>query len=246
MTQVVCVANQKGGVGKTTTVVNIAHLLALSGRRTLVVDLDPQGNSTSVIEPLAHDEPHLLAGGRPVQTERDHLTIAAASQELHELREALSFDDRRHRQVLAQRLEDLTGELDAVLIDCPPSLDMLSINGLIAADLLLIPLQCEYFAMEGLGQILSLYEELRTEGSMANTRLRIMLVMHDEALILNQQVAAEVRGHLTDQVLATTIPRDVALAAAPSHRRTIIEHDPLAPGSIAYLEATREVLDVLG
>ncbi|TVR15023.1 MAG: ParA family protein [Planctomycetota bacterium] len=229
MARVTCVANQKGGVGKTTSAVALAAYLALAGHRTLVADCDSQGNSISVLAAdgaLEEADP-----GHPVVTGREHLWVMPAA-------------DFHERSRLRQVLEPLHADFDHIVIDCPPSLQGVATAAMVASDELLIPIQSEYYALEGLGQILAQVSALREDGYQRPERLRILLCMYDDGLRLCRDVASDVRRHLGDQVMQAMIPRDVALASAPSHRQTIIEHAPLSPGSLAYCAATKEFLHV--
>ncbi len=243
MASVIAIANQKGGVGKTTSVVNLAAFCALAGRRTLVVDNDPQGNASSVLAP-DYDGPSVYGGGRPQPTSLEHLDILPAGNDLGAQQNSLVMREDGD-SALAVKLIPLRDEYDCCFIDCPPSLATLPVNALVAADRVLVPIQCEYYAMEGLGQILAHIEELLERGSSELNRIDILLTMFDAELPFANQVANEVAQHFPDQLLRTRIPRDIALAAAPSHSRTILEHDPLSPGAIAYLAAAKELLDGL-
>lgn len=239
MAQVICIANQKGGVGKTTTALSLAAYAALAGRRTLLVDLDSQGNSSSVLCPDPAQIPAgaaLLSGRQPLSTGRDCLSVLPCGGE--------GAGAGAQRQAVIQALQPYQEAFDQIVIDCPPSLAGVATAAVLAADDLIIPIQAEYYALEGLGQILGLMAELREGGYDRPRRLRILLCMVDERLRLCRDVAHEVRNHLKEQVLTTVIPRDVALASAPSHRQTIIEHQPLSPGSLAYCAAAKEILDV--
>lgn len=240
MAHVVAIANQKGGVGKTTTAVNIAAFAAIAGKRTLLVDNDPQGNASSVLgQDLPGDVFGLYMGGKPVPTPIDGLHLAPAGRDLiHQETRLLGLGHR----VLSELLAPLHADYDLVLIDCPPSLAALPANALAAANEVLIPLQCQYYAMEGLGQILAYLDTWREQG-VAPSRWRVLLTMADPASGLAQQVEREVRGHLGKAVLPTAIPRDEALAAAPSHGQCICIYNPLGPGSLAYLAACKEFLD---
>jgi chromosome partitioning protein len=244
MTTVLAISNQKGGVGKTTTCINLAAFSGMAGRKCLVIDVDPQGNTSSVLTP-EYDGPSVFVGGQPQSTGREGVDIIARGNDLLEF-DRKSKDRPDRAGILKERLALWRDNYDLVFIDCPPSLTALPLNALTAADGVIIPIQCEYYAMEGLGQILALIHEWSEAGRLHLRFCRILLCMHQEDLTLSRQVASEVRTNLPDQVFNTVIPRDVALAAAPSHNRTIIEHDPLCPGAIAYLEACKELLNVIG
>ncbi len=253
-TRVLTVSNQKGGVGKTTTTVNIAAALASVGARVLVIDLDPQGNaSTALGVPHSADVPSVydvlidefpFADVIQVSPESPRLlcapsTIHLAGAEI----ELVSQVAREHR--LRTALEDyLTGleePLDFVLIDCPPSLGLLTINAFTAADELLIPIQCEYYALEGLSQLLG---SVRMIQKHLNPKLHlstILLTMYDGRTRLAQQVAEEVRTHFPKEVLGTIIPRSVRVSEAPSFGQTVIAYDGQSAGAIAYREAAVEI-----
>ena len=248
--RVIAVANQKGGVGKTTTAVNLAAGLALAERRTLLIDLDPQGNATTALGISKQDLPatiyQALIEGEPIEasvrpTALPMLGVVPADIDLVGAEiELVSVEEREKR--LRRALEPVRDRYDFAVVDCPPSLGILTLNGLDAATSALIPLQCEYFAMEGLAHILKtiglirerLNPELQVEG--------IVLTMFDGRTSLAAQVKDEVRRHLGDQILTTVIPRTVRLTEAPSHGKPIMLYDLRSPGSVAYLELTKEVL----
>ena len=252
--RVVAVANQKGGVGKSTTAVNIGAYLALAGARVLVVDLDPQGNASTglgldhrEIEPSLYD---VLTGDAPPATAIRatgvadlHIlpsTIDLAGAEV-ELVSAMSRETR-----LRRALESVDHEYDTILIDCPPSLGLLTVNALAAADELLIPIQCEYYALEGLGQLLRNVELVRAN---LNPELRIggiVLTMYDGRTRLALQVVDEVRKHFTDVVYQTIVPRSVRLSEAPGYGLPIALYDPLSRGGIAYRDLTFELAERSG
>jgi chromosome partitioning protein len=256
-TRMLVVANQKGGVGKTTTAVNIAAALALHGLRVLVVDLDPQGNASTALA-VDHEEGtpgiyDVLIGGAPISkvvVESPDIaglhvvpaTIDAAGAEI-ELVSVVARESRL-RRALTAHLEQAATEhqrYDYVFIDCPPSLGLLTVNALSAADELLVPIQCEYYAMEGLGQLLRTVDQIREH---LNPRLRvgaILLTMFDARTRLAASVAEEVRRHFGAQVLKTAIPRSVRISEAPSHGQTVLTYDPGSPGALSYLQAAVEL-----
>ena len=241
---VIAVANQKGGVGKTTTVVNVAAFCALAGHKTLVIDCDPQGNASSVLDP-EYEGPSVFGGCHPRETSRENLYCIPAGNDLLEQEERLTgLADGRN--LLDQGLKAYKDEFAFIFLDCPPNLTLLPCNALRAADKVLVPLQCEYYAMEGLGQILAFLEEQYEVMGYKPELAGILLTMFDPELELGRDVVSELQQHFPDRCFETIIPRDVALAAAPGHGKTIIEQGPLSPGGVAYLMATKELLDVLG
>ena len=247
--RVLAVANQKGGVGKTTTAVNLGACLATLGYRTLVVDLDPQGNAstglgvnpreleTSMYEVVMQDLP-IDQCIEPTAVR--HLFVAPASLDLAgaeiELVPAFSRELK-----LRRALEPVLPDYDFVLIDCPPSLGLLTVNGLAAAGEVLVPIQCEYYALEGLGQLLRNVELVRKSLNPALELSSIILVMYDARTKLADQVVQEVRAHFGDRVCRTIVPRTVRLSEAPSFGQPIISFDPTSRGAIAYKELAKEV-----
>ncbi len=254
--RVVVVANQKGGVGKTTTTVNIAAALALHGLRVLVVDLDPQGNASTALDvehtegtPGAYD---VLVDGVPLDQVRvpcphvDGLSVIPASIDLAGAEiELVGVEAREFRldRAVAAHLDacDSGGEpLDYVLIDCPPSLGLLTVNALVAGQEMMIPIQAEYYALEGLGQLIRNVELVQQHLNPGLSVAAILLTMYDARTRLAAGVADEVRGHFGDLVLRTAIPRSARLSEAPSHHQTVLTYDPQSAGALSYLDAARE------
>ena len=249
MVRVTACTNQKGGVGKTTTVINLAAYLALSGTRTLVIDLDPQGNATSglgvdrrSVERSAYDAlvDRVPAGELIVGTAIDGLDLLPSTPALSGAEVELVDVPARERRLSAS-LADLSGRYDRVLIDCPPSLGLLTVNALTAADGVLIPIQTEYYALEGLSQLVNTIRRVRES---LNPRLEldgVVLTMFDGRTRLSVQVADEVRRHMNGTVFDTVVPRSVRLSEAPSHGLPIALYDPASRGATAYRELAVEV-----
>ena len=251
-TRVLTVANQKGGVGKTTTTVNVAAALAQSGLKVLVIDLDPQGNASTALGVDHHAEVpsvyDVLVDGKafaevivPCPTVEGLFcapaTIDLAGAEI----ELVSMVAREMR--LGRALNDhlATTDLDYVLIDCPPSLGLLTINAFVAAAEVFIPIQCEYYALEGLSQLLKNIELIRGHLNPGLHVSTILLTMYDGRTRLSSQVADEVRSHFPDQVLRTSVPRSVRVSEAPSFGETVMTYDPTSSGALSYLEAAGEL-----
>jgi chromosome partitioning protein len=253
-TRVIVVANQKGGVGKTTTTVNLAASLALHGSRVLVVDLDPQGNASTALGIDHHSEGILsiydvLIDSKPLDDAIQKCpripnlycapaTIDLAGAEI----ELVSMVSREGR--LARAIGQSSMGFDYILIDCPPSLGLLTINAMTAGDEVLIPIQCEYYALEGVGQLMKTIELVVQEE--LNDRLRIstvLLTMFNGSTSLSKQVADEVRKYFPEQVLKTQIPRSVRVSEAPSHQQTVITYEPSNNGALAYKEAAKELAE---
>ena len=253
MSRILTIANQKGGVGKTTTAVNLAASLAAAERRTLLIDIDPQGNAGSAFGVRRDDSERsvyeVLLDGIPLKdavrkTELKFLDLVPASKHLVSAELKLAeIETREHR--LKRAVDEIAGEYDYVIIDCPPSLGLLTLNGLVAAQGVVIPLQCEYYALEGLADVLKTIELVRAS---ANPGLKvdgIVLTMFS-ANNLSNQVADEIRRTFSDQVFETVIPRNVRLSEAPSHGKPILLYDVTSKGCQSYLELAREVTKRLG
>ncbi len=255
MTRIITVANQKGGVGKTTSTVNIAAAIAQAGHRVLVVDLDPQGNASTALGAVHHEGTpsvyEVLGGELPLAEVLQECpdvpglwtapsTIDLAGAEI-ELVAQVAREYRLRRAIdalLAVR------DFDFVLLDCPPSLGLLTLNGLVAAREVLLPIQCEYYALEGLSQLLRTVEMVRTHLNPDLTVSAILLTMYDGRTRLASQVADEVRTHFGAQVLDTVIPRSVRVSEAPSYAQTVVTYDPTSSGALAYREAAAQVVSL--
>jgi chromosome partitioning protein len=244
--KIISVANQKGGVGKTTTAINLAAGLAKAGRTALVVDVDPQCNASSGlgVSPVSR---HPLVQGQPlhdavIETSQPKLFLLPGSQSLADA-DALSAANRQRASTLRQQLSVELDHYDFVFLDCPPSLGQLTRAALSASAEVYIPIQCEYFAMEGLSQIIELARQTKSRD---NHRLEIggiVLTMFDPALELANEVADEVREYFAKTVFESLIPRDVAISEAPSHGLSVLEYAPRARGARAYAELVLEVID---
>ncbi len=250
MGKIISVANQKGGVGKTTTAINLSACLAAMKKRTLLIDLDPQGNATSGlgldVEKLEHSIYDSLLDKKPIKniiqpTEITGLELIPSDKDLAGAEvELVSELSREYR--LKECLNDIKSQYDYILIDCPPSLGLLTINALTASHSVLIPVQCEYYALEGIGRLLGTVREVK---KMLNPLLKIegaVLTMFDSRTNLSQDVIDEIRTNFQDKVYQTLIPRNVRLSEAPSHGKPIILYDVRSSGSQAYLQFAKEFI----
>jgi chromosome partitioning protein len=251
MSRVIAIANQKGGVGKTTTAINLGAALAVAERKVLVVDMDPQGNATSGLG-IARSVEDLsvydtLVDGVPLERVIRHgvhfpfLDVAPSNQDL--VGAEVELVGRQHRElVLRQALTAIREKYEYILVDCPPSLGLLTLNTLTAADAVLIPIQCEFYALEGLSQLLN---TVRVVQQNLNPSLQIegvLLTMFDQRLNLSRQVSEEAKEYFGDKVFRSAIPRNVRLAEAPSFGKPILLYDVLSAGAQAYLGLAREML----
>jgi chromosome partitioning protein len=251
MAHTICLANQKGGVGKTTTAINLSAALALSSRKTLLVDCDPQANATTGlgIDKTAIEKSlyHGLIGradaeGIIVNTEIEGLFIIPSKTELYGFEFEMMGDDARYK-VLSRLLTPCFDDYEYIIIDCPPSLSLLTLNAMTAADSVLIPLQSEFYALEGLGQIFQTIKRIK-QGMNPGLKIEgILLTMFDRRTNLANQVADNAEKHFKDMVFKTRIPRTVRLGEAPSYGKPILLYDPSSPGSTSYMALAREVMN---
>jgi len=259
MARIFCIANQKGGVGKTTTTVNLAAGLAMVGQRVLMVDLDPQGNATmgsgvdkrqlatSIYDVLLESctvaqarvtSEKLVAAGCSYDVLGANRELAGAEVELVDV-------ERRERR-LKTALAEVTQDYDFILIDCPPSLSMLTLNGLCCAHGVLVPMQCEYFALEGLTDLVNTIKQVRANMNKDLAVIGLLRVMFDPRITLQQQVSDQLKEHFTDKVFDTVIPRNVRLAEAPSYGVPGVVFDPSSKGAQAYVAFAKEMVERIG
>lgn len=250
MATILCIANQKGGVGKTTTAVNLSAALAVSEKRTLLVDCDPQANATTGVgldkSKLTKTLYHGMIGdveaaGIIVDSQIESLKVMPSRVEL------IGFDvemmDRPHReQALRRLLAPVVRDFDYILIDCPPSLSLLTVNAMTAADALLIPLQCEFYALEGLSQLVQTVQRIRSGLNPGLKIAGILLTMFDRRTNLSHQVAEDASNHFKELVFKTTIPRNVRLGEAPSFGQPILLYDAMSTGAVSYFSLAREIM----
>lgn len=251
--RVFTVANQKGGVGKTTTTVNVAAALALQGMRTLVIDLDPQGNASTALgiehRPGTLSSYEVLIGEVPLRAaiqrspNNDRLFCVPATIDLAGAEIELVSMVAREGRLRTALAELKNHDFDYVFIDCPPSLGLLTINALVAAPEVMIPIQCEYYALEGVGQLLRNIEMVKSHLNPDLTVSTVILTMYDGRTKLADQVAVDVRAHFGDTVLRTVIPRSVKVSEAPGYGMTILDYDPGSRGAMSYLDASRELAE---
>lgn len=251
MAKKIAIINQKGGVGKTTTAVNLATYLARSGKKVLLLDLDPQGNATSglgfdkeqitgCVYNVLIDNVSVHRVKKETNLEKLHLVPASINLAAAEV-ELVSQLAREHK--LKNALSEVDEHYDYVLIDNPPSLGLLTVNGLVAADSVLIPVQAEYYALEGLGQLLSTIKRVRGSLNPNLELLGVLVTMYDKRTVLSRQVEAELKKHFGARVFDAVIPRSIRLAEAPSHGKAIVDYDKFSKGSFAYKNLAKEVIE---
>lgn len=250
MGKVIAISNQKGGVGKTTSTINLGASLAANDLRVLIIDSDPQGNSTSGLgiekTPEMLTVYDALLGGVPIdqvirKTDCDGLELAPADKNLVAANlDLVDVPEREYR--LRKMLEPIRDRYEYVLIDCPPALDLLTLNALVASDSVLIPIQCEFFALEGISQLMDTVDKVREAFAHTLEIEGILLTMFDDRTNLTRQVADDLRDFFSDQVFSTVIPRSIRLAEAPSYGKPILMYDPRSRGAESYIKLAKEVL----
>ena len=251
MAQIFCVANQKGGVGKTTTAINLSASLATFGKRILLVDCDPQANATTglgidkgaIVRTLYHGMiGEATAGDLIVSSEIETLKVIPSRVELIGF-EVEMMAEKGRETMLKRLLADLDGQFDYIILDCPPSLSLLTVNAMTAANFVLIPLQCEFFALEGLSQLLDTIKRIKTSLNPGLKISGILLAMYDKRTNLSYQVAQEADSYFKGKVYKTIVPRNVRLGEAPSFGKPILLYDAASVGAKSYLDLAREILD---
>lgn len=249
MNKIICIANQKGGVGKTTTAINLASSLAAAEKQTLLIDGDSQGNATSGMGMTSNGNNlyHALIGQAQMNevilaTAISHLDIITSNQDLIGVEvEFIHIEEREKR--LRKLLKSLDKQYDFIIIDCPPSLGFMTVNALVAADFLIVPLQCEYFAMEGLGYLLNTVRLVKAKLNPELALGGILLTMFDPRNLLSHRVTEDVKKHFGEKVFKTIIPRNVRLSESPSHGLPIILYDIKSRGAVAYMELAQEIIE---
>jgi chromosome partitioning protein len=250
LARIISIANQKGGVGKTTTAINLAAALAACETRVLLIDSDPQGNSTSglgvekaedrqtIYDVLIRQAP---IGDAITATAADGLSLVSADQNLVAANLDLVDADGRERR-LQKALASVRDDFEFILIDCPPALDLLTLNALVASDSVLIPIQCEFFALEGISQLMDTVERVRESFDQPLEVEGVLLTMYDDRTNLTKQVEADLREFFGKQVFRTVIPRSIRLAEAPSFGKSILAYDPRSKGAESYIQLAKEIL----
>lgn len=251
MSRVLAVANQKGGVGKTTTAINLSAALAANDLKVLLIDSDPQGNATTGVGvQKLPDRPslyHVLLGNAApadaiVSTDFEGLDVITADKNLIGANlELVEIDHREQR--LRQRLSPIRQQYPFIIIDCPPALDLLTLNALLAADAVMVPIQCEFFALEGISELMDTIERIRAAFQHPLEIEGILLTMFDDRTNLTRQVAADLKDFFKEQVFKTVIPRSIRLAEAPSFGKPILAYDPRSKGAESYIQLAKEILD---